>query len=392
MLEKATTSLLAAEARAAGLGGSSGDTPPLADESSGDTPSFNFSTQQYEEVRELGRGTYSRALLLRSLTTGKFAVSKQIWVAGLASDRTELKRIAREVNILASLDHQNIIGYRGARREGELLCILTEYAAGGTLRDAINLRRTSEPSDFPIDLILMWAAELACALRVVHGANVLHRDLKSENIFLTAAAHIKLGDFGLSRNINEDEFATTTCGTPYYMAPEQVSRKAYAQPADVWAYGVVLTEMLTLQRPFNANSFDDLARVILTADYDYATLEQAAHPPSIKRLVTRDALLQPDPERRMTLPQMLDVLRGLVVGRHAASSASDGSGRGAPRLVVTSGALFEMRRVPEVLRKVQQLIDAQLEGVPEELLLPHSSTAGTAQDEEVEVLLHYPLG
>ena len=78
----------------------------LADESSGDTPSFNFSTQKYEEVRELGRGTYSRALLLRSLTTGKFAVSKQIWVAGLASDRTELKRIAREVNILASLDHQ----------------------------------------------------------------------------------------------------------------------------------------------------------------------------------------------------------------------------------------------------------------------------------------------
>eukprot|EP00966_Prymnesium_polylepis_P003138 71907-Prymnesium_polylepis.1 len=57
----------------------------------------------------------------------------------------------------------------------------------------------------------MWAAELACALRVVHGANVLHRDLKSENIFLTAAAHIKLGDFGLSRNINEDGFATTTC-------------------------------------------------------------------------------------------------------------------------------------------------------------------------------------
>ena len=95
-------------------------------------------------------------------------------------------------------------------------------------------------------------AELGLALRAVHAANVLHRDLKSENIFLTADAHIKLGDFGLSRQMDGAALATTTCGTPFYMAPEQVRRDGYAQPADVWALGVVFYEMLTLQRHVRA--------------------------------------------------------------------------------------------------------------------------------------------
>ena len=99
---------------------------------------------------------------------------------GLASELPALVRIQREVDILSSLHHRHIIGYRGLRREDETLNILMEYAAGGTLREALSLRRASEPARFPSDLVLAWGAELACALHVVHRANVPTRPLEPE--------------------------------------------------------------------------------------------------------------------------------------------------------------------------------------------------------------------
>ena len=80
--------------------------------------------------------------------------------------------------------------------------------------------------------MLAWATQLASALGAVHGAGILHRDIKPENVFLTGEAHIKLGDFGLSRRL-EESFATTTCGTPYTMAPEQVAQATQSQSPKV---------------------------------------------------------------------------------------------------------------------------------------------------------------
>lgn len=130
----------------------------------------------------------------------------------ISSDTKALVRIQRELMTLSSLKHDHIIAYRGVRRDGDIVHILMEHAHGGSLRDAVVLRRESDPPFFPSDLVLLWAAQLASALAAVHRSHILHRDIKSENVFLTAHAQVKLGDFGLSRRVGEGELATSTCG------------------------------------------------------------------------------------------------------------------------------------------------------------------------------------
>ena len=93
--------------------------------------------------------------------------------------------------------------------------------------------------------------QLVSALQYLHGHRVLHRDLKAQNVMLTLDQRVKLGDFGVSRQMStQTDLAQTVVGTPVYMAPEVMKSESYAEPADVWALGVVLYELLALRRPF----------------------------------------------------------------------------------------------------------------------------------------------
>ena len=205
--------------------------------------------KQYMEVRHLGGGLQGRAVLLRSPDGTDSVVSKQTTVVGIGAN--ELARIEREVRILSSLNHPHIIAYRCCFQRDELLCIMTEYAGGGTLRREIRQRAaagvgegatsaTSAPSSrlavphsahLTDGRILVWMAQLASALHAVHAAGALHRDLKPENIFLTTTADIKLGDFGLSRNVimgTEETIRRTASATDRVRArrPRRVRRMA----------------------------------------------------------------------------------------------------------------------------------------------------------------------
>ena len=326
--------------------------------------------KQYMEVRHLGGGLQGRAVLLRSPDGTDSVVSKQTTVVGIGAN--ELARIEREVRILSSLNHPHIIAYRCCFQRDELLCIMTEYAGGGTLRREIRQRAaagvgegatsaTSAPSSrlavphsahLTDGRILVWMAQLASALHAVHAAGALHRDLKPENIFLTTTADIKLGDFGLSRNVimgteetmpedgqldrpsesapsaegeenglgggdDDGYFAQTACGTPYYMAPEQIHGQRYSRPIDLWALGCVLYELLTLRRAFAASSFPQLAEVITKSMYDEGLHQSAPHAVGIKALATREMLLHPKPQERTTLPQLLVFLRALLEEQQA---------------------------------------------------------------------------
>lgn len=188
----------------------------------------------YEAVGVLGRGKFGAAMLLVSPTTGDMVVSKQISTHGMGPQ--ELQTVENERHILARLHHAHVIGFLCSWSEANTLHLVMEYAEGGSLADQITAQaNTGEP--FPTGLVHRWIGQLCDALSHVHAQRVLHRDLKSQNVFLTSSADLKIGDFGISKVstglvllkahlIEPPPFAPL----PYHPSPLIASPPLYASP------------------------------------------------------------------------------------------------------------------------------------------------------------------
>lgn len=127
-----------------------------------------------------------------------------------------------------------------------------EFASQGALSSQIKKKKVSGGKYEP-QTILMYIAQITLAIMVMHAKNILHRDIKTQNIFICSNGTLKLGDFGISRELeSNDAKAGTSCGTPLFMPPEVCTGKPYDHKADVWAVGVILYELITLKNPFDA--------------------------------------------------------------------------------------------------------------------------------------------
>lgn len=134
------------------------------------------------------------------------------------------------------------------------LCIVMDYAEGGDMYTKIGKQRKIGKG-FPESQILDWFVQICLALKYVHDRKILHRDLKTQNIFLTAKGDIKIGDFGIARVLQDTyDCAQTAIGTPYYLSPEICQEKPYNQKSDIWSLGCILYELVTLRHAFDANS------------------------------------------------------------------------------------------------------------------------------------------
>ena len=142
-----------------------------------------------------------------------------------------------------------------------------EYADGGDLSTKVKSKRPlkdyMEESE-----ILHYFTQICLAIKHLHDRKILHRDLKSQNIFLTWSGIVKLGDFGIAWVLNSTrENAQTVVGTPYYLSPEIVENKPYSFASDIWSLGVLLYEMCALKPPFDGWSIHELAIRIVWANY-----------------------------------------------------------------------------------------------------------------------------
>lgn len=173
---------------------------------------------------------------------------------------------------------------------------------GGDLSKKIQEMKNMN-SRFSENQILDWFTQICLALKHVHDRKILHRDLKSQNIFLTRDNTIKLGDFGIARILSSTyEKAKTMVGTPYYLSPEIIENMPYSFKSDIWSLGVILYEMCSLEPPFNAESLSCLALRICRGVYSPIS---SYYSKDLRNLVT--ILLQSDSNKRPSVHQILSI-------------------------------------------------------------------------------------
>jgi NIMA (never in mitosis gene a)-related kinase 1/4/5 len=154
----------------------------------------------------------------------------------------------QEVDLLRKLDHPYIVSYKDSFFDSrkEHLCIVQTFCDGGDISTRV---RDAHGKRFSEDQILEWFVQILLALLSIHGKKILHRDLKTQNIFLVKKDEsVRLGDFGIARVLNSTvALAHTAIGTPLYMSPEVCRNQPYGFKSDVWALGCVLYELTTLK-------------------------------------------------------------------------------------------------------------------------------------------------
>ncbi|XP_044259072.1 serine/threonine-protein kinase Nek8 [Tribolium madens] len=246
--------------------------------------------EDYEKLKTVGQGAFGTATLYRRIDDGKQVVMKEVFLMDL--DNSEKKSALNEVEILSNLNHPNIIKYLGSfQKEGSLI-IAMEYADGGNLAQLINAKKNKNEI-FTEKSILNIVSQISAAISYMHMNKILHRDLKSANIFLNMNGNVKVGDFGISKMLNTRSQAQTVVGTPYYLSPEMCEGSDYNEKSDIWAIGCILYELACLRKPFEAMTLPVLVQKITACEYS-EILE--IYSDELSQLV--HSILQKDPSAR----------------------------------------------------------------------------------------------
>jgi serine/threonine-protein kinase len=242
-------------------------------------------------------------------TNLKRSVAIKVLPESVATDRDRLSRFQREAEVLASLNHPNIAAIYGLERSGHTTALVMELVEGPTLADRI------AEGPIPVDEALPIAKQIAEALEAAHEQGIIHRDLKPANIKLRPDGTVKVLDFGLAKALgpagasSTDATASPTItspalmtgvgvllGTAAYMSPEQTVGKAADKRSDLWAFGVVLMEMLTGRPIFAGETVTHVLAAVLKSEPDWTMLPPATSP-GIRRLLRRS--LEKDRKKRL---------------------------------------------------------------------------------------------
>ncbi|XP_006879669.1 PREDICTED: serine/threonine-protein kinase Nek3 [Elephantulus edwardii] len=254
----------------------------------------------YTILRVIGEGSFGRALLVQQEGGNQMFAMKEIRLPKSSSD-TQTSR--KEAILLAKMKHPNIVAFKESFEADGHLYIVMEYCDAGDLMQTI---KHQKGKFFPEDMILNWFTQMCLGVNHIHRKRVLHRDIKSKNIFLTQTGKLKLGDFGSACLLsNPMAFACTYVGTPYYVPPEIWENMPYNNKSDIWSLGCILYELCTFKHPFQANSWKTLILKIcqgsirpLPSHYSYdlqSLIKQMfkrnpSHRPSATTLLSRGSL------------------------------------------------------------------------------------------------------
>jgi|SRR5579859_860566 len=214
----------------------------------------------YELEEEIGRGSMGMVYRGRQIAL-KREVAVKVLSQALAKDASYIARFIREAQIIAGLNHPNIVQIFDAGQQNGLLYFVMEYVQGPTIASLLHL-----DGAIPQYLAAEYGAQIADALDSAYSElNVIHRDIKPENLMLDRWGKIKVMDFGLARALGLQKItvAKTLVGSIYYASPEQVWGYTLDNRSDIYALGVVLYEMVSGHRPFSGRSLPELTQAIV---------------------------------------------------------------------------------------------------------------------------------
>ena len=258
-----------------------------------------MSINDFEIIRQLGKGAFSTVSLVRRKQDHKIYALKCVQISKLSVH--ERQNSLNEVRLLASINQKNIISYKESfyNEKNQTLNIILEYADDGDLQTKIISKKNSNNS-FEEKTIWSIFIQMVKGLNELHNKKIIHRDLKSANIFLMKNGTCKLGDLNVSKVV-ENELLRTQTGTPFFASPEIWEDKPYSFKSDIWSIGCILYQMAALKMPFQGKNIKEV----------YHNLKNVNIPPLPEKysddlMIVIKKLLKLDPEQRPSTMEILD--------------------------------------------------------------------------------------
>eukprot|EP01138_Halocafeteria_seosinensis_P015834 gb/GECG01016159.1/.p1 GENE.gb/GECG01016159.1/~~gb/GECG01016159.1/.p1 ORF type:complete len:464 (+),score=76.18 gb/GECG01016159.1/:1-1392(+) len=232
----------------------------------GPVVSRSSALEQYERIGTIGKGSFGTVVKIRRKQDNRTLVWKELNYGHMSEKEKQL--VVSEVNILRELRHPFVVRYydRIIDKAATQLYIVMEYCEGGDLGRIIK-KCKRDGTLLEEDFVWKVFTQIVYALKECHRRRengkyrpILHRDLKPGNIFLDTQQNVKIGDFGLAKELaSQSKYAYTNVGTPFYMSPEMINEMRYNEKSDIWALGCLLYEMCALAPPFEAQNHLSLA-------------------------------------------------------------------------------------------------------------------------------------